>query len=329
MDNLVVAISLALANCQRAVIHTRDVTATAAALVDLLDLAVTTVDLETIELHEFHQLILETTKNGNLYPVILLKNIQYCSDAAQRQLVKFFDQLDHYDTNQSRLHDQPTIVGGTQIETPQFYTFLALIEVSEHSQPSLYKNLKERFWFSHYHDYKSCQPSQKGNFWQDVARLHETIGEVYQSHEIAGYINSLVVEIRNHRLIPFSPIQARLHTNVIDKVSLLAKSIVAWKSPVDALYVTPEQCQIAMRKIGYWLVEWQTNGLFDFTKQDDEIENRRKLVMTMLAGEWYGSEWEYVKKYLEDSQKKFDPTSNTGFLNSIVEESIRRVRPPV
>lgn len=306
-----------------------------------------------------------------LYDVILWKHLNNCSPNFQRQLVTLFDQLNQYDTNDSRLNPTTTIkLGNKQVLKPTFNVIIGLLTITPEAPAiNLAKLLKEQFWFSHFYliDQSNDSPSNVEasesldlQFHDYKNRLIKTrqsvIPEIYQAPDITGYIYSLIIHIRNHRLMTLGSIQSRLSTKVIDKVSLLAKSIIAWQQLQKQLqqlqqlqlqqdgkaglaggstpFVTPVYCKIAIRKIGYWLVDWQMKGgLFDLTDDsianNQELENKRKLVINMLAGEWYGSEWEYVKEYLGDYYGVYDPSSNTGFSNKIIEDSIKLVKPPM
>ncbi|WEJ97079.1 hypothetical protein PSN45_004627 [Yamadazyma tenuis] len=330
MNNLLVAVSLALANNRRCVVHTCDLDAAVTALktvVSSADLEAVEVDLKSL-LDQNDSLLssLTTQVSGKrwLRDVLIWRSVEQCTAEQQRQLVGILDQLDGYDTNAHRICPRDTIqIQGQDVFLPVFHTVIMVVEVSGFENgisaagsmlPTWYKRLKEKFWFSHFY-------TQDG---QDEPR----------SLQMVDYSKELLKSL--------APLQTRLSTDTIDHVSLLARSIVAWSRRTDSgsntsLYVTPEVCQVAMRKIGYWLVDWQIpGGLFDLSARvptgkdtEEQLENNRKLVVNMLAGAWYGSEWPYVKEYIQQHEARFDPTSNTGYSNSMIEDSISAVQPPM
>ncbi|EGV63106.1 hypothetical protein CANTEDRAFT_114419 [Yamadazyma tenuis ATCC 10573] len=361
MNNLLVAVSLALANNRRCVVHTCDLDAAVTALktvVSSADLEAVEVDLKSL-LDQNDSLLssLTTQVSGKrwLRDVLIWRSVEQCTAEQQRQLVGILDQLDGYDTNAHRICPRDTIqIQGQDVFLPVFHTVIMVVEVSGFENgisaagsmlPTWYKRLKEKFWFSHFYTQDGQDEPrslQMVDYSKELLKVRSRIPCVHLSHEIMDYIHSLMVFIRNHRLQSLAPLQTRLSTDTIDHVSLLARSIVAWSRRTDSgsntsLYVTPEVCQVAMRKIGYWLVDWQIpGGLFDLSARvptgkdtEEQLENNRKLVVNMLAGAWYGSEWPYVKEYIQQHEARFDPTSNTGYSNSMIEDSISAVQPPM
>ncbi|KAI3404233.2 hypothetical protein KGF56_002994 [Candida oxycetoniae] len=115
----------------------------------------------------------------------------------------------------------------------------------------------------------------------------------------------------------------------------------------EELFVTPDYVKIAMRKIGYWLVDWEYNREFanvdDLSSKiydpslDDEgededneevkqkLEKRRmlankRLEISMLTGDWFGSDYYYVNEYLKQFVSVRSYESPTGFTNKIIQD---------
>ena len=66
----------------------------------------------------------------------------------------------------------------------------------------------------------------------------------------------------------------------------------------------------------------------EILKDQQELENKR-LEISMLTGDWYGSEYYYVNEYLKTQKNERDYESPIGYTNKIVEECIESVRPPL
>lgn len=370
MENLFFAVSLALVNNTGFIINTNNYDQTSLLLQEVLrthtKLAVIEIDLQLVQ--TIDELLEQMTQpegssedeenSLSLYNVIIWKHLNHCSQGFQKQLLELFNQLKEYDTNHHKLHPKPTItIQGKVFKKPNLNIVIGLLSITSQSfHTNLIKALKEQFWFSQFYLVNKSQGDLEniGNLGDQFVDYETTLLAVrhvlpciFQSTDIIGYIHSLIIHIRNHRLMTLAPIQTRLSSATMDNVTILAKAIIGWKNRkliMDhqlnlntaklELFVTPVYCKIAIRKIGYWLVDWQIkDGLFDLTNQtiaqDPLLENRRKLVINILAGEWYGSEWEYVKEYLGNYYAVYDPHSNTGFTNKIIEDSIKLVKPPV
>lgn len=343
MNNLVVAASLALLCNQQFVLHSNNGDEAVACLKHIMAKRsvqnVAEIDVQSISYEQLVQATSYTEGQHQFNQVTILRNMNKASVEVQRVLLRFLDELAEYDTNRSQMgNNQYVVMDGKRIIKPKFMTLVAVIEVNENEvNDVILKSLKEKFLFSHFYlaQGQKLDDTAVDGYMETLRGVSEAIPKVFQSHEINGYIYSLVVHIRNHRLATLSQLQTRLKSDVMDKVSLLSKAIVAWQfqTQPDRLFVTPEKCKVAMRKIGYWLVAWQDKGgLFDFNKQQsDEVatETTRKTIINMLGGEWYGSEYEYAKQYLIEHQAFYDTLSNTGFSNKLIEDSIKAVRPPI
>lgn len=288
-----------------------------------------TYDLKWFNSESFIEAITEV-RDHKLYlkEIVVLQGLDAITVDHQKQLVVLLDQLNGYDRNDTKQSRNEYVeVNGIKVYRREFNIFIG---ITNNKLIKLDKNLKEKFWFSHYYSPDTKDVGVINDYKQKLLTIRHNIDKVYQSPEITGYIYSLVIHIRNHRLSTMNMIQTRLHTRVIHQVSLLAKSIVAW-SNYEAiclgqfdLFVTPSTVQLAMRKVGYWLVDWESSNLLDGTD-----EERKKLVVNMLVGEWYGSEWQFVKEYLQSKKSHVDHKSSTGWTNSIIEDVLDNVRPPI
>lgn len=331
MKNLLFTLSLGLLNNENFVINSQgNVLPILEKIIGDYDFSYKILDLSRVEnLGEFIDEITYDEEGLRMFEIVVLNNLDKVNEVFQRELVRFFDELKEFDCNLSRFQPKDhVIIEGKKILKSQFQCFIGNITISQ-TPVKLYKNLKERFWFSQFEQEKDEDWLVIDNYRDTLIQVRQNIDNVYMSPEILSYITSLIVHTRNHRLNTINQIQTRLHTSTIEKVIKLSKSIVSWKNPqAKDLFLTPQICQLAFRKIGYWLVDWEDSKLFNFL-ESKELENRRQLIINMLVGEWYGSEWKYVKQYLKDHESKFDEKSNTGFSNSIIEDVIVNVRPPI
>lgn len=279
----------------------------------------------------------ENTSEYGFKNVIIWRNMEKLSHEQQKVgLFPLLNQIDEYDTTVARANPQSRVqVGSFVIRKPKMFIIVPLIE-SEHAHPQVYQYVKEKFWFGQNFHYKVAG-DEKGeiDYCSDYAGLileirNVTRPQVYASSEIQRYIYSLVVHARNHRLCSLAPIQSRLSTRTIDAMQQLSECMVAWKKHgSDRLFVTPDYCKIAMRKIGYWLIDWEHGNIFSTSSdcaEDADLDYRRQLEISMLTGDWYGSDWKYVKKYLETYKTD---TNASNYMNKIVEDVLQSVRPPI
>ncbi|KAI5963073.1 uncharacterized protein KGF55_002865 [Candida pseudojiufengensis] len=122
-----------------------------------------------------------------------------------------------------------------------------------------------------------------------------------------------------------------------DDTGVTATSTTDIEMNPDDLFVTPEYVKIAIRKIGYWLVDWEYNTKFANTndykfsnnEEQTKILENKKLEISMLTGDWYGTDYYHANDYLKGYKHKKDYDSPTGFTNKIIEDCISSVRPPL
>lgn len=262
--------------------------------------------------------------------VIIWKNIAGLSKEQQLILYDFFIQLDNYDTIRGK--NSPTCtINGTILTKPDFFLIIPIIDSNE--KLFINQDVKERFSFlinycckddSDNFDYlKIIQPS----YFSFITELRSK--SVFMSPDIKRYIYSLVVFTRQHRLCSLSPRETRLSTRSILEIQLLAKAFTIWNNPDKSnLFVTPDIVKISMRRIGYWLVNWEYNQDF-LNKLSDSEELHKKLQINILVGDWYGSDYSCVENYIKLFESQKEKSSPTGWTNKIIEEVLLKVRPPI
>lgn len=183
--------------------------------------------------------------------------------------------------------------------------------------------------------FKTLEPPsgylKSGRNAQDAfQRARDTIPKIYLSPEIQGYIYSLVVHCRVHRLCSLAPLQTRLLTRAVASINLLAAAMVAWKeTDPERWFVTTEHCKVAFRKVAYWLVDWEQLEMYTDPQTDLEKEYRKRMDFSILTGDWVGSELAYIDAYLKTYKGKRDVSSLVGFTNRLVDDALRAVQPPM
>lgn len=264
-----------------------------------------------------------------------------------------------------------------EVVKPLLLTIIPFLEFDLYDQ-KIYPYLKEMYWssvtfplVSEYNNNVNFIP----NYQSTLLNLRSKLNTVYMSPTIKSYIYSLIVFIRCHRLASLAPKLVRVPTSTILYVQDFCKSLVLWRrqlqlsrtsmsdtvvshdenelqktatAAVDLeleeeteLFVTPEYVKIAVKNIGYWLVDWETNRKFANTedlKRDPDITSKtetekvldnKKLEISMLTGDWYGSEYYCANELLKGYKAIRDSDSPTGMTNRIVDDAIEEVRPPL
>ncbi|CAK9440147.1 uncharacterized protein LODBEIA_P42470 [Lodderomyces beijingensis] len=337
-------------------------------------------------------------KDGKRYfkQMIVWQNLQRSSQELQKQLYQMILQIDHYEMNKAKYMDNPPAsvhMGKSvvQIYKPEIFAIVPFLEYRLFDEAKLYIFLKEKFWqsvnFPNFDDASIPVSVSAGStlgpdrYKPTILELRAKMASVFISPDIKGYIYSLIVFIRCHRMASLAPKQVRVPTMTMDYVKDFCRAWILWKthllqkptetelaSAVDRsktsapakkatltefttkteqeedLFVTPEYVKLAVHKICYWLVDWQYNKKFAATddpdldakgKSEKEIKEEeksianKKLEISMLTGDWYGSEYLFVNEYLKTQKMEKDYSSPTGFTNKIVDDCIRSVRPPL
>lgn len=288
-----------------------------------------------------HLLIAMTNYADNEYVfknVVIWKNVAQLSKEHQKELYGFVTKIDKYDMNASRLDYDPHVaMNNLEIRRPDLFTIVLMVE-HQHYEHKIFQQLKEKFWFSTNYEFQSereCITEASAivysapSYHKFISALRRDWSSIYVSPDIKRYIYSLIVHVRNHRLASLSAMQTRLPTQTIDAVRELCIALVLWQVVEDDKYVTPDFVKVALRKVGYWLVDWEYNTKYVTEQGDDSSEYLKRLELSMLTGDWYGSDYAHIQKYLAESKSKPDQSSPTGFTNTIIEDSLRAVRPPL
>lgn len=339
MENLKTATVLALMAQKHIVLQTLQYESCKNNLVSVLTQSLDIHDIVEVDLlqdHTFEQLVdrMVLRQHGHqprLYQVVVWKNLESVpmSLSTRFAITTIFDQLERYNTLASRYTDPATPIklGPYMIEAPTEFLIMPILETPG-SFPKLSQLVKDRFWF--------CQSFSEGADrvpapMRRAERLQarEALCSVYASPEIQEYVCSLLVFTRSHRLCSLAPVTTRPSLRALTGVMLLAKALVVYaeRASSGALFVTPEYVKLAFRKVAYWLVDWESNVLY--SRPDQTLEFQRRSEIAMLTGDWYGSEWEGVRRYLDSHASMGDPNSTTGFTNRLVEEVLETVAPPL
>lgn len=221
------------------------------------------------------------------------------------------------DTTQRRLYEY--------LKQPYEYGIVIMVlDVALVASVKLYPYLKEHFWFSVYPPTgDKCSPIDAS----EVSRIRSAVPEVYVLPDIKRYIHSLIIFTRQHRMASLAPKSVRLPTTAIDGVRDLAVTILAWR---HQKFVAPDTVKIAYKRVAYWLVDWETNRQFavaESRNNNEELEKRYKLAS--MAGDWYGSDYDAIQKYIQKYRLRHQSNSPTGRSNTIVEDILVKVRPPI
>lgn len=349
MENLYIALSLALLRNQRFTISTNSTQTTTffnklvvQNLCQFDKNQVCEIDLLDVFEHKSldHLLIAMTNYSDNEYVfknVIIWKNVSKLSKDHQKELYGFITKIDKYNMNASRLDYDPHVaMNNLEIRRPELFTIVLMVEHKNHEQ-KIFQYLKEKFWFSTNYEFLSEQECiteassieySSPSYYKLISSLRHNWSSIFVSPDIKRYIYSLIVHVRNHRLASLTAMQTRLPTQTIDSVRDLCIALVLWQVE-DELYVTPDFVKVALRKIGYWLVDWEYNTTYTSEQSEETLEYQQRLEISMLTGDWYGCDYAHIRKYLMESKSNPDQSSPTGFTNRIIEDALRTVRPPL
>lgn len=265
-----------------------------------------------------------------LYDLMILKNIE--ATTTNRELRAMFDRF----TNELRRSDtvasksaspqDPMQMGPYTVRKPINFLMVALL--GDFPRAQLTRIIKDKFWFKHSMITAGSAPIEPIEL-ETILAVRARIAQVYMSPEVEEYICSLLVFTRTHRLCSLAPLTTRPSLSALNGISLLAKALIAVQTPPPGqkLFVTPDYVKVAYRKVGYWLVDWESNAVFSDPNPD--LEDRRRLEISSLSGDWYGSEYESVKEYLARSRTVYDPDAPEGYTNRIVEDTLKSVQPPM
>lgn len=198
---------------------------------------------------------------------------------------------------------------------------VAVLHVKQVPLAKLYPYLKEQFWFSIYEKLPTATACVN---WEEVQRIRESMPLVFVSPDIKRYIYSLVIFTRQHRMASLAPKSVRLATTTIDDIRELAVALCALRFQT---FVNPSVVKLAYKRVAYWRVDWEVSPQRNDNKEITEMEKRYRIVT--MVGDWYGSDYEAVREYIEGYFLKLKPNSPTGWSNRIVDDVLTKVRPPI
>lgn len=351
MSEIYTSLSISLIARRNFVIHTRDYNQTLAhtnevigplfepdqtGVIDLLA-QVQNEPNQEVAIQNIAREMLVKQEDGTyrLKTILIWKNLEFVPAEFQRhRLNRLLDEINEFDTVESRLkrNDFIRVSGLGPIHKPSLFCIVPIVTIGN-TRRKFDQYLKQHFWFSQL-DFHPPLTTEHESYLETIYKLRSMMRQVFASPDIQRYVYSLVIFTRTHRLCLLAPIETRVPTGTIDSIETLAKCLVLWqqylkKLDPPRLFVTPEFCKVAYRKIGYWLVDWETNNLFNDPAPDETTEALKKLEINVLTGDWYASEYHYVKKYLEKYRSLQDESSSVGFLNLLVEDVLDSVRPPI
>ncbi|CAH2353614.1 hypothetical protein CLIB1423_11S03730 [[Candida] railenensis] len=373
MDNIYTSLSLSLIAEKRFSLNCKNGKATIDSINEyiLIPSSLRFLDIDLSEIFENNDGEIHIDDLITKEPVIIFwRNADKITSDQQMTLVKFLNEFDEYDTNESRLKKSnpnasvPAIVienssttssTTTPATSNSSYKYpLTIILVIENNL-NIIQQLRYKFWFCQYYSRHSLLRTPTDIIGRHyLSRLRKVQQKtVFVAPDIQRYIYSLIVHTRNHRLCSISPMETRLPTMTIQSVQLLAETYVRWTSlthPIEdssILFVTPDVCKIVMRKVGYWLINWQKNlgkktsarkeeGDEEYIVDNDRIhrlneaegnkqtERIEMLKIASLGGDWYGTDWKFIQNYIQRCEGKGKEEYNV-----IVEDALHKVQPPV
>lgn len=389
MNNLFTAFSVAVISQLRFALFTDSVDPAVETLIvqviNFYNISHVVVDMkEEPEEEQIVEMITQRPKNGGELPelinIVVFKNLEATSASYQRKIIHFINALDSYNTNSLRLLPQPIQFKQRKASRPQIFMIIPVIKRRDDgTPPQLVPHLRHKFAFSQFYNALNLDLLAVA-VAPDLLALRLLVDQVFVSPEIRGYIYSLLVHIRSHRLCSLNSMGARPPTGTLDWVRTLAAAMVVWNEHVEPqtgsktakeettekeekglettekeelngfvesdveqvsdtislsergheennLFLTPTFVQVAIRKVTYFQVDWELDTIF--SRHWNGPEKHRQQEISMLTGDWYGSEWVYAKRYIDEHRSQPSDQTPTGITNDIVEEAIARVRPPI
>lgn len=267
-----------------------------------------------------------------LHNIVIWKNLEglQLDLVAKSGLLEAFNQLNRYYTveaSRTPCHT-PIDFQGTKVLKPEIFLIIPVMQLGL-TMPKIDNLIKERFWFCQSVFFEANQRPNIEPWDWDLEECQNTLPRVFFDPEVREYVSSLMVFTRSHRLTSIAPLTSRPTFNATVAIIDLAKALVVWNNRYshDRLFVTPDYVKVAYRKVCYWLVDWETNKTF--ISESKEAEHEKRMQISILTGDWYGSEWHCVKSFLKEFESTQDPKTTTGFRNKIVDDVLESVLPPI
>ncbi|KAK8442590.1 hypothetical protein ACI3LY_002376 [Candidozyma auris] len=270
-------------------------------------------------------------EDGSLYNFVILKNLEcvHLDFEKKGSLLRVLNQLSRFDKVASRnMENEPLKFGKHIVYKPSLFALIPVIR-NGNNMPAINPQIKSRFFFSQLYIPIANDTYNHQCTVDDILQARRRLSTVFVKATVEEYAHSLFVFTRSHRLCSLAPLTARPPLSARENVMVLAKALTFVKdTPQDGpLFVTPALIKVAFRKVAYWLVDWETNPLFNGEGESDDY--RKKMEISMLTGDWFGSEWRYVENYLAKNTQTTDAHSTTGFTNPLVEDVLTSVQPPI
>ena len=390
MNNLFTAFSVAVISQLRFALFTDSVESAVesltAQIINFYKLSHVVVDMkEEPKEEKLVEMITQRPQNGGEHPelvnIVVFKNLETTSASYQRKIIHFINALDSYNTNSLRLLPQPIQFAQLKASRPQIFMIIPVIKRREDgTPPQLVPHLRHKFAFSQFYNALDLDLLAVAVV-PDLLALRLLVDQVFVSAEIRGYIYSLLVHIRTHRLCSLNSMGARPPTGTLEWVRKVTAamsvrneherekknsesgeqtekkendeedkktenedrekeelngfveqvsdtiSLSEGGGEENDLFLTPTFVQVAIRKVTYFQVDWELDTIF--SRHWNGPEKHRQQEISMLTGDWYGSEWVYAKRYIDEHRSQPSDHTPTGITNDIVEDAIARVRPPI
>lgn len=342
MENVQVALNLSLIAQRNIVIPTNDVKICTEEVKSVISQDFGLQDVIEIDLlHCQDDLYNQVTRKmvkleegtfPTLHEVVIWKNLEFLDMSLdlKSSIIQIFDELEEYNTValKKKAAGEPFDFGEYKVQKPSMHLVIPIMDASRRL-PQTYQTIKNRFWFAQSCYISSNLRASHAHETLDILESRQLLQSVYVKPSIQEYVCSLLVFTRSHRLCSLSPLTTRPPFAALEGIMVLAKCLTLWtnRTQETALFVIPDNVKVAYRKIGYWLVDWETNSLFNETTF--EANYQKKMEISILTGDWYGSEWSLVENYLEGYRSKLDWSTSSGYSNAVVDEVLRQVLPPI
>lgn len=271
-----------------------------------------------------------TTEDNTIRRITLWKNLESILLDFERKcsLLRVLDELARYGKPSAKTANNEKFQFGDQlVRRPPLCIVIPVIQNGDH-MPRITPQIKSRFFFSQVYHHRENDYISSPMDEDSILQARSCLGKVFIKATVEEYVSSLFVFTRSHRLCSLAPLSSRPPLSGRENVLLLARAlaVVQHTNPEEAMFVTPEHVKVAYRKVAQWLVDWETNPIFN---GEVDADYRKKMEVSMLTGDWYGSEWKHVANYLEKHTSVKDERSTTGFTNMLVEDVLSSVQPPI
>lgn len=338
MNNLRTSISIALIARRNISCVTNDYEQCVRLIVDLFktyddSLSYTEIDIQR-DHSELPANLLHTNNAGTqlLYNIVIWKNLETCNleRKARNGILDVFDEVEQYNTKASKGAQslEPIVLNGRQVHVPEIFIIIPVMVLGS-TMPKIDPLIKERLWFCQSLFLDDNNRTCTTNWDWDLEECRNRLKDVYFDPEVREYVSSLMTFTRSHRLTSLAPASSRPTYKATVSIVDLCKTLVVWNNrhDRDRAFVTPDYVKVAYRKVCYWLVDWERNETFMNNAPGNELQ--RKMQISVLTGDWYGSDWHCVKTFIREYALVKDMRTTTGFRNKLVDDVLNTVLPPL